>query len=272
MSSCGGHAVAIRLVARLRNHVFHGNVEPVGRENAGCARHFQAGAVGPASLTSAFAIQQRFLVTPSFIRFSAGLLLVPMLASIAAATEEFAVFKSKDRGQTWFRSDTGLPHGSRINAFGALDEQLFAGTDSGIYLSADEALNWRAAGGTAMTSGRILSFATSGQNVFAGTDGSGLLVSANEGRSWARNAAFLAPKVRCLLAHAGKLYAGTDAEGVLVSNNDGQVWSALQEGLPAHSQVFALAMIEDRLFAGLYSQGLYAWNEREHRWAKTSSV
>lgn len=209
---------------------------------------------------------------PSAIRFSAGLLLVPMLASIAATAEEYAVFKSKDRGQTWFRSDTGLPNGSRINAFGALDEKLFAGTDSGIYLSADEALGWRPARGTAMTSGRIISFATLGQNVFAGTDGRGLLMSADGGRSWVRNVAFPSLKARCLLAHAGKLYAGTDAEGVLVSNDDGQAWSALLEGLPARSQVFALAMVEDRLFAGLYSQGLYAWSQREHRWAKTSSV
>ena len=59
---------------------------------------------------------------------------------------------------------------------------------------------------------------------------------------------------------------------MFVSGDGGQGWTPLKQDLPAHAQVFALSVIKDKLFAGLYSKGLYAWNEQEHRWVKASSI
>ncbi|MES2568497.1 MAG: hypothetical protein V4710_00405 [Verrucomicrobiota bacterium] len=209
-------------------------------------------------------------MSSSFIRVAAVLLLVPVFTVITAAAENYAVFKSTDRGRSWIRSDIGMHAGSRINAFGSLDGTLFAGTDSGIFISRDEARSWRPA--TGMASGRILSFATLERKVFAGTDGSGMLVSADEGKSWAPTAASPSKKLRCLLAHRDRVYAGTDAEGVFVSGDGGETWTALNREFPEHAQVFALVVAADRLFAALYSKGLYAWNEQEQRWRKAGSV
>jgi photosystem II stability/assembly factor-like uncharacterized protein len=160
----------------------------------------------------------------------------------------------------------------RVNAFASLGGTLFAGTDSGIFKSHDKAQSWWPATGVAMSSGRIVGFATLGRKVFAGTIDRGMLVSTNEGKSWALNAALPAQKVRCLLAHRGRLYVGTDAEGVFVSNDTGQNWVSLFQDFPADAQVFALSAVEDRVFAGLYSKGLYSWNEQEHRWTKAGSI
>jgi hypothetical protein len=33
-----------------------------------------------------------------------------------------------------------------------------------------------------------------------------------------------------------------------------------------------LSVVEDRVFAGLYSKGLYAWNEPDHRWTKAGPI
>ncbi len=209
---------------------------------------------------------------PPMIRFAVTLLLILAFASTAAVAERYAVFKSTDRGRSWVRSDAGMPAQSRVNAFGSGGEVLFAGTDSGIFISGDEARGWRPAAGAAMSSGRIISFATLGQKVFAGADGDGILVSADEGESWVRDAAFPSKKVRCLLVHEKRLYAGTDADGVFVLDGDGQVWTGLRQGLPAHAQVFVLSVVEGRLFAGLYSKGLYAWDEQEDHWTKAGSV
>ena len=43
-------------------------------------------------------------------------MLFPVFASFAA-TAEHAVFKSRNRGHSWFRTDTGMPHESRIEGF-----------------------------------------------------------------------------------------------------------------------------------------------------------
>jgi photosystem II stability/assembly factor-like uncharacterized protein len=152
-----------------------------------------------------------------------------------------------------------------------LGETLFVGTDSGILLSQDEARSWRPSTDMSVARRRVISFAALDAKVIAGTDGSGLLVSPDNGKSWALHPAFPSKKVRCLVAYRGSLYAGTDADGVFVSRDGGQAWAQLQ-GLPPQVQVFALSVVEGRLFAGLYSKGLYAWNEQERRWTKVAGV
>jgi photosystem II stability/assembly factor-like uncharacterized protein len=217
-------------------------------------------------------IHQRKSMTAASIPFTATLIVVGVFTNFAAAADAYAVFKSGDRGRSWTRSDTGMPHNSRINAFGSAAESLFAGRDSGIYISMDEALTWQPATGAAMSSGRIISFATVGQIVLAGTDGAGMLQSGDGGKSWEVEDAFPCRKVRCLLAHGGRLYAGTDAEGVLASSDAGQTWIRMSAGLPSRQQVFALSAVGSRVFAGLYSRGLYAWDEMKESWAKTGPV
>jgi ligand-binding sensor domain-containing protein len=128
-----------------------------------------------------------------------ALLVCLFYAGWAGAAEGFFIFKSTDGAQSWERADAGLPGTTRINALGAAQDLLFAGTDGGLFVSSDEARRWRPGSGVAMTSGRILSLATSGRSVWAGTDGSGLLVSSDGGHSWAVERAFPSSKVRCLL-------------------------------------------------------------------------
>lgn len=211
-------------------------------------------------------------MTPSLIRCAGTLLLLSTFASAAAQDERFAVFKSTDRGRSWIRSDAGMPNRSRINAFGAVPGVLFAGTDSGIFVSNDDARNWRPASGATLSLGRVTSIAAIGNTVFAGTDSRGLWVSTNQGGSWIQDAGFRSKKIRCLIVRDGTVYAGTDAEGVMVSNGEGTRWVRRQEGLPDHAQVFALSVVAGRLFAGLYSHGLFVWNEPEGRWTKSGPV
>lgn len=194
------------------------------------------------------------------------------LISFTAAADTFAVFKSMDRGQTWSRADAGMPERSRINAFGSVDGTLLAGTDSGIFTTTHEALSWQRTQGAAMSSGRITSFATLGQRVFAGTDGKGLLASSDRGGSWVAEPSFPSTKVRCLLTHGGEIYAGTDSNGVFASKDAGQRWIHISAGLPSQAQIFALSAVRGRLFAGLYSQGLYAWDEVKESWGKIGAV
>src|SRR4029079_2855943 len=111
---------------------------------------------------------------------TAGLLACSFLAISSAAVAQpdtFAIFKSVERGSSWSRSHAGLPGNSRINAFTSLDNLLVAGTDSGIYLSADEGNTWRRAAPNA----RILSLAPLGSIIYAGTDRSGILLSRDRG-------------------------------------------------------------------------------------------
>ncbi|MBL9172186.1 MAG: hypothetical protein JNL10_01505 [Verrucomicrobiales bacterium] len=188
-----------------------------------------------------------------------------------AADTPFAVYKSTNRGVSWIRSDDGLPGNARINAFAELESAVLAGTDSGILRSTNAARSWSPIAEPLRDSGRILCFAVLGGRVFARTD-RGLQVSLDAGVTWSPVSAFPSLQIRCLCVRGSELLAGTDAHGVLISRDDGRTWSSLGPGLPADAQVFALETLNGRLFAGLYSRGLYVWDPAQNAWRRTGSV
>ncbi len=198
--------------------------------------------------------------------------IIPLAMQAAEPAGVHAIFKTVDQGRSWSRADVGMPGNSRINAFGAVDTSIFAGTDSGIYISNDEGRSWNPSTGLAMSSGRILGFATLGQSLFVGTDRSGMIVSPDRGMTWKTNETLTSKRIRSLLADNGKLYLGTDGDGVFASSDQGQSWTSLHQGLPPHAQLFALSAIKGRLFAALYSKGLHYWNEQQQLWMKVGAV
>ena len=191
-----------------------------------------------------------------------------VLLSQAALAPEHAIYKSVDRGVTWTKAGANLAGNPRVNSFGATTDRIFAGTDAGIYWSSDEAQTWEKTSVTA----RTISFATSGDTIYAGTQSTGLLASKDAGLNGTPVTSLASKNIRSLRTAQGRLYAGTDADGVMVSHNQGMTWMAHNAGLPPLSQIFAMAFVDDTIFAGLYAKGLYAWSKNEQRWTKAGNV
>jgi len=190
-----------------------------------------------------------------------------LLAAPWLPAQSFAVFRTNDLGRTWVPSGAGLRPDSRINAFAAVGSQLLAATDRGVYYSQDRGARWTLAGET--RDRRYLSLAALGDAAYAGGDTGELLASLDGGHRWtARVTPFR--KLRALAVLDGHLYAGTDNQGVHVSRDGGLTWQPAGAGLPAHAQVFALAVARGRLFAALYSRGLYALSAGT--WSKAGTV
>jgi photosystem II stability/assembly factor-like uncharacterized protein len=196
------------------------------------------------------------------------LLTVLLLLSQAALSQEHAIYKSVDRGATWTIAGSDLPGRPRINSFGAITGRIFAGTDAGIYSSDDGGQTWH----KTSVSARTISFVTSGNSIYAGAQSVGLLASRDRGHTWTPVTSLTSNNIRSLLAADGRLYAGTDVDGVKVSNDQGMTWIDHNAGLPPFSQIFAMAFVEDTIFAGLYAKGLYAWSKNEQRWTKAGNV
>lgn len=180
-----------------------------------------------------------------------------------------ATYRSTDGGKTWARASEGLPESARVNAYAAADGAILAGSDAGLYVSRDRAASWTSVPGV---TARVLSLAVSGRQVFAGTHGNGLLQSDDGGRSWARSQSFPGQDVLSLVSDGAAVYAGTNRQGVLASYDRGLTWTAMSEGLPEDSQVFALAVAGGQLYAGLYAKGLYVCQALTGRWVRSGDV
>ncbi len=145
---------------------------------------------------------------------------------------------------------------------------IFAGTDSGIFLSANNGTSWTAVD-SGLTNSGITCFAQSDGALFAGTKG-GIFRSADNGTSWTAVDSGLAnARIWCLAAGGGAIFAGTDS-GIFLSANNGASWTAADSGLP-HSTVWSLAVSGNTVFAGTDGNGVYLSTDNGTSWSPANS-
>lgn len=170
--------------------------------------------------------------------------------NLFAGTQGDSVWISTDNSASpWTKVSNGLT-GKNVSTLLANSTDLFAGTDSGVFLSTDNGTNW-AAVNNGLTDKHISSLALIGDNLFAGTGGAGVFLSTNNGTSWtAVDSGLSGPHsyiVVSLAVSGTNLFAGT-AYVVFLSTNNGISWTA---GNPVGTNpgVSALAVSGDNLFA-----------------------
>lgn len=96
------------------------------------------------------------------------------------------VMTAPDSAAQWVQ--TNLHYSGNINALAVSGDNVFAGTDSGVFLSTDNGESWEVAD-TGLTNLSVLSLVvspnkTGGATVFVGTHGGGVFVSTNDGKVW----------------------------------------------------------------------------------------
>jgi len=83
------------------------------------------------------------------------------------------IFVSKDNGESWNHSDTGMTDHS-VNVLYTDGSKLFAGTNTNIFISTDTGATWRnISTGTQVNSSAIIALAVCDSFFFAGTNGNG---------------------------------------------------------------------------------------------------
>lgn len=142
-------------------------------------------------------------------------LAVSPTGTIFAGTNFTGVYRSSDHGETW--NVTGLDHGY-INAL-AINQMgnIFAGSDSGIYVSTDDGANWNDSD-SGLTNRYVHALLVDSLgNVFAGSN-DGVFYSTDDGGYWQQCNSSVPGSI--VLAFAGKtakrLFAGTYGNGVLI--------------------------------------------------------
>ena len=121
---------------------------------------------------------------------------------------------------------------------------VYAGTDSGVYMSSDNGTSWTQEL-NGLNNPEIFSFAiTPDGTVLAGTEGGGIFRSTNFGASWDPSSSGL-PDSSNILSLAsdghGNVYAGHSMHGVFYSSDDGLHWVARNAGMDSQT-IFSLTV------------------------------
>jgi hypothetical protein len=164
---------------------------------------------------------------------------------------EAGVLRSRDNGETWEKSDSGIINRS-VNAFACRGTTIFAATAGGVYQSGDTGVSWSGIPSGVGGVGSMVVFESAlycgSQGVYRHDSGGGLVrcgyYSMKEG-------------VTCLTASGATMYAGT-RNGVFRSG-DGDNWTAINEGLE-NLDILSLTAFDGYLYTGTYGSGI--WRRR----------
>jgi len=179
--------------------------------------------------------------------------------NIFAGAGNAGIFLLTNDGNNWTAVNTGLPYNSslcypnlcypNVYAFAISGVNIFAGCDSGVFLSTNNGTLW-----TTMSNGLpntdIHALAISGTNIFAGTHNNGVFLSTNNGSNWtAVNTGLIGLGINALAISGTNIFAGAANNGMYLSSNNGGNWTAINNGL-TNIDVHTIAISGANIFAG----------------------
>lgn len=178
-------------------------------------------------------------------------LLIPVLAGSPAKAQ-------------W--SQTAGPYGGQVRALHVSGTDVFAGTNGGVFHTANNGTSWSARGLGQRT---IMAFAQSGSTLFAG--GEGVAFSTDAGLTWTDMSSGLTnTDVRSLCIQGSYVYAGTGA-GVYRANLSGGSWTSVSSTALGSKMVMSLTVSGSFVVAGTLNGGIYRTKNYGGSWANTNT-
>ncbi len=167
----------------------------------------------------------------------------------------------------WFTSSG--PEGGTVNSFAWKAGGLYAGTNAGVFFSADSGTTWNAIN-DGLTDTRIWTVAVHNGLLFAGTNDSGAFRSWDDGYTWVRMKHGLSDRrIRALAGDGVKLFAGT-LGGIFRSADNGLSWKAANEGV-TNLFVRTLHCHAGKVWAGTLGGGIYFSSDSGATWQQRNT-
>ena len=190
--------------------------------------------------------------------------------SIFVGVAGLGIYRSDDNGSTWSPFNTVLKNNYLIYTFAQTSQMLFVYTSDGLYRTTDNGLHWSGTGSSyfSLYSG-VQSIAAKDAIVFAGSRDSGVFISKDDGKSWARsNSGMGNLKVLSLGVGGNDVYAiarstwGYDGQ-CFRSDDDGKHWTETE--FPSTNMGTVVIDGDTTVFTGS-SSGINSSSDRGESW------
>lgn len=155
------------------------------------------------------------------------------------------------------------------NTLLAEGNNIYAGTKNGVYITSNNGQNWSKLG-TGMGSVWVWSLAKYGDTIFAGSDGgSGIYRSTNNGLNWTQHMS--GKYISSVVIKGNTIFAGDwQMPVVWRSTNNGLIWDATDLGGQYPRVVLSLAVKDSILFAGTDNDGIFISRNNGENWEQTN--
>jgi photosystem II stability/assembly factor-like uncharacterized protein len=197
--------------------------------------------------------------------------------TVYAGSFGHGIFRSQDRGATWFPAGTGVTDPFILSLATGQDGALYAGTfRGGVFRSRDEGKTWQPIN-EGLKRFEVKALLVSGRELYAGT-GDGVYRLDQAGKRWS----VVTPGLDDILVHAlarstdGTLFAGTSGKGILRFKRNTSGWVRMQQGLKDHEGMienFIRVLVIDQeqgIFAGTFDGGVFRSADGGATWRPVS--
>lgn len=186
--------------------------------------------------------------------------------NLLAGTWGGAINRSDDNGVTWERLNSDM-NVAFIWSLAVDGDNIYAGTERGVYYSPDNGENWNSTG---LASYDVRSILVKEGKVFAGTWGAGLFTSTDNGNTWNSSSRDVTNQsVHALVQDSdGNIFAGTFNDGIYKSSDDGE--SFVKQEI-AYPHIWSLAVSGNKIFAGTYGGGVYYSENSGDNWSAVNN-
>jgi photosystem II stability/assembly factor-like uncharacterized protein len=175
------------------------------------------------------------------------------------------ILVSPDTGRTWnavplsSKDENAEHYDVDVDCITASGSDLFAGSEAGVFHTADNGANWTQADSGLPDHSEIQCLAASGSDLYAGSR-NGVFRSVDKGEKWAVvNSGLRNLDVRALAAKGKSLFAGTH-KGIFLSTDCGGKWVESDSGL-SDEQVRLLVVHGTNILAGTSASLFSSANE-----------
>lgn len=150
--------------------------------------------------------------------------------------------------------------------------RIFAGTNSGIYYSANSGAAWGAVNNGVAGNENVWAMSNDGSNYFAGTE-TGAYISSDFGANWTGiNTGMNNVHVKAISSYGTRVYAATyGGGGVFISTDDGSNWSAMNSGINNKFMYSNFAFSGSSIFIGAQGSGIYRSTDIGLNWVEVNT-